>query len=142
MKRFLVTFACALTTAPGLAQPAADAEPGWQPKGWLDTNAPAEHCIAFALYTVHDGTLKMTAQLYPLADGVDRTVELRVRPIGRGRARGARSRGRPWTRPPTAGPTRTTSAGSRTSGSTTLGPRHDYDYRVVAAGGLGRRSTV
>ncbi|MEM6675870.1 MAG: hypothetical protein AAF726_23675 [Planctomycetota bacterium] len=34
--------------------------------------------ICFALYTVHDGTLKLTAQLYPLEDGDPRTVRLEV----------------------------------------------------------------
>ncbi|MEM0983586.1 MAG: hypothetical protein AAGI17_06530 [Planctomycetota bacterium] len=45
---------------------------------------PADRAIAFALYTAHDGVLKMTAQLYPLAEGVDRTVMLEVRPSGSG----------------------------------------------------------
>lgn len=40
---------------------------------------PVEEAICFSLYTTHDGVLKMTAQLYPLADGVDRTVTLQVR---------------------------------------------------------------
>lgn len=40
---------------------------------------PAEQAIAFCLYTTHAGILKMTAQLYPLADGVDRTVTLQIR---------------------------------------------------------------
>ncbi|MEM7477302.1 MAG: hypothetical protein AAF483_20140, partial [Planctomycetota bacterium] len=30
--------------------------------------------ICFALYTVHDKTLKLTAQLYPLGDDDDKTV--------------------------------------------------------------------
>jgi hypothetical protein len=34
--------------------------------------------ICFALYTVHEGTLKLTAQLYPLADDADRTVRLEI----------------------------------------------------------------
>lgn len=58
------------------------AQDAFVPKDWLDTAAPAEQCIAFALYTTHAGTLKMTAQLYPLADGVDRNVTLSVRPRG------------------------------------------------------------
>ena len=83
----------ALTTALGLSaalagaqtQPDASAHDGaWEPENWLDTAAPPEHCIAFALYTVHDGTLKMTAQLYPLADGVERAVQLQTRPRGSG----------------------------------------------------------
>ncbi len=39
--------------------------------------------ICFALYTVHDKTLKLTAQLYPLADGAPRTVRLEVQKDGR-----------------------------------------------------------
>lgn len=51
-----------------------------EPETWpINLNVPKEHAIAFALYTVHDGTLKLTAQLYPLADGVDREVRLQVR---------------------------------------------------------------
>lgn len=34
--------------------------------------------ICFALYTVHDQTLKLTAQLYPLADGDPKTASLEV----------------------------------------------------------------
>ncbi len=37
-----------------------------------------EDVICFALYTVHEGTLKLTAQLYPLPDGADRTVRLEI----------------------------------------------------------------
>ena len=35
--------------------------------------------ICFALYTVQDNILKLTAQLYPLEDGEDRTVRLEIR---------------------------------------------------------------
>ncbi len=52
------------------------------PEDWTDTAAPVEQSVAFALYTTHAGTLKMTAQLYPLADGIDREVALSVRPRG------------------------------------------------------------
>ena len=38
--------------------------------------------ICFALYTVHDNTLKLTAQLYPLKEGEDRTVRLEVKQDG------------------------------------------------------------
>ncbi|MFP6615331.1 MAG: hypothetical protein VCB26_02890 [Candidatus Hydrogenedentota bacterium] len=34
--------------------------------------------ICFALYTVHENTLKLTAQLYPLQDGEDRNARLEV----------------------------------------------------------------
>lgn len=39
---------------------------------------PKEEAICFCLYTTHDGVLKLTAQLYPLADGVDRAVVLQI----------------------------------------------------------------
>lgn len=38
--------------------------------------------ICFALYTVHDNTLKLTAQLYPLTSGESRTVRLEVQKNG------------------------------------------------------------
>ncbi len=34
--------------------------------------------ICFALYTVHDQTLKLTAQLYPIAEGETKTVRLEI----------------------------------------------------------------
>ncbi|MFK7742301.1 MAG: alkaline phosphatase D family protein [Planctomycetota bacterium] len=68
---------------------AASAPKAFEPTNWLDTAAPVDQCIAFALYTVQAGTLKMTAQLYPLADGVEREVLLFVRP----RAGGAQADG-------------------------------------------------
>ena len=49
---------------------------------WLKTNVPTEDAICFALYTVHHGVLKMTVQLYPLSDGVDRVVELQIYQAG------------------------------------------------------------
>jgi hypothetical protein len=38
--------------------------------------------ICFAMYTVQDGTLKMMAQLYPLADEDSRTVQLQIEKNG------------------------------------------------------------
>lgn len=67
------------------AAPALATDPettAWQPTDWTDINAPTEQCIAFALYTTHNGTLKLTAQLYPLADGVSREATLLVREPG------------------------------------------------------------
>ncbi|MFW6114265.1 MAG: metallophosphoesterase family protein [bacterium] len=51
-----------------------------QPVGdnWLKTDVPAEDAICFALYTVNNDTLKMTAQLYPLADDIERVVKLQI----------------------------------------------------------------
>lgn len=47
-------------------------------KGYLDLNVPRDQVICFALYTVSDGTLKMTAQLYPLLPDESRTVTLEI----------------------------------------------------------------
>ena len=38
--------------------------------------------ICFALYTVHNNIMKMTAQLYPLKEGEDRTVGLEIKQSG------------------------------------------------------------
>ncbi len=43
--------------------------------------SPAEQ-ICFVLYTSHEGVLKLTAQLYPLADGAPREVRLETRTDG------------------------------------------------------------
>ena len=54
-------------------------------RGRADLAIPAvskKDVICFALYTVHDGTLKLTAQLYPLAEDDDRTVRLEVQRDG------------------------------------------------------------
>ncbi len=40
---------------------------------------PNDRQICFVLYTVHDNTMKLTAQLYPLEEGDPRTVRLEVR---------------------------------------------------------------
>ncbi len=39
--------------------------------------------ICFALYTVHDNTLKLTAQLYPLSDSDPKTVRLEIEKDGK-----------------------------------------------------------
>lgn len=39
---------------------------------------PRDEVICFALYTVHDETLKLTAQLYPLQDGEERRARLEL----------------------------------------------------------------
>ena len=40
---------------------------------------PRDKVICFALYTVHNNILKMTAQLYPLKKGEDRSVRLQIK---------------------------------------------------------------
>lgn len=41
-------------------------------------DVPRDKVICFALYTVQNNIMKMTAQLYPLAEGEDRTVRLEL----------------------------------------------------------------
>ena len=42
-----------------------------------------DEVICFALYTVHEKTLKLTAQLYPLEAGESRKAQLEVRRDGK-----------------------------------------------------------
>jgi len=46
-------------------------------------DVPRDEVICFALYTVSDGVLKLSAQLYPLRDGESREVRLEVESGGR-----------------------------------------------------------
>ena len=58
-------------------------DPFWNGRAWDDLAVPAERSICFVLYTTHatdEGrVLKMTVQLYPLAEGVGRDVHLEIR---------------------------------------------------------------
>ncbi|MEM7202659.1 MAG: hypothetical protein AAF628_20490 [Planctomycetota bacterium] len=45
-------------------------------------DVPRDEVIGFALYTVHGGVLKLTAQLYPLEQGESRTVALELERAG------------------------------------------------------------
>lgn len=81
MKRVIVAVLAAIACVSSIAQD----------KGWLNIDRPAEEAICFALYTVHDGTLKLTAQLYPLGDDVGREALLQVR-VGDAWAEAARVR--------------------------------------------------
>ncbi len=51
-------------------------------QSWMVTKAAAEDVICFALYTVHNNTLKLTAQLYELNADADRTVRLEIKDGG------------------------------------------------------------
>ncbi len=52
-------------------------------ENWLDIdNVPDEDAICFALYTVNNNILKLTAQLYPLQKDVDRIVKLQIQKEG------------------------------------------------------------
>ena len=46
---------------------------------WKVTQVPEDEVICFTLYTVHDGVLKLTAQLYELPAEADHTVRLQVK---------------------------------------------------------------
>ena len=53
---------------------------------WADLSIPEvdrKDVICFALYTVHDNTLKLTAQLYPLTQDDSQTVRLEVEKDGK-----------------------------------------------------------
>ena len=52
---------------------------GKAPKRLINLNVPREDVIAFALYTTHEGTLKLSAQLYPLFDDESREVSLELK---------------------------------------------------------------
>ncbi|MCB9769707.1 MAG: hypothetical protein H6752_16040 [Candidatus Omnitrophica bacterium] len=47
-----------------------------------DLDVPRDEVICFALYTVNDNILKLTAQLYPLKEGEDRTLRLEIKEGG------------------------------------------------------------
>jgi len=49
---------------------------------WKVTRVPEEEVICFTLYTVHNGILKLTAQLYELPPEADRTVRLQIKRAG------------------------------------------------------------
>lgn len=48
----------------------------------LYTDVARDEVICFALYTVHDGVLNLTAQLYPLEEGDSRSVRLEIEKDG------------------------------------------------------------
>lgn len=131
-QKLLCTFAafCLLTAS---IAPAVAAAPTWPID--LD-NVPPEEAICFALYTVHDGVLKMTAQLYPLADGIDRTVKLQIRDGGTWRDVAAtKVSEEPYGRPQENIKRWTAHFRVEDWDAT-----QNYTYRVVAAGGAAKYS--
>ena len=52
------------------------------PSPIVDLRVPRDEVVAFGIYTVHDGVLKLTAQLYPLYPAESRTVRLEVQRDG------------------------------------------------------------
>jgi len=84
MKRYVSPLVCglaiALASAPALAQQKKQASSG---RAVLEIpEVEKKDIICFALYTVHDNILKLTAQLYPLAAGDPRTVRLEIEKDG------------------------------------------------------------
>jgi len=71
--------------AAGQAKPKPKPTPRRRPRNtaWMVTKVAPEKVICFALYTVHKGVLKLTAQLYELDKGADRTVRLEIRKGGK-----------------------------------------------------------
>ena len=50
--------------------------PSWRCGGQMIPDVARDQVICFALYTVEDGTLKLSAQLYPLREGEPRKINL------------------------------------------------------------------
>ncbi|MBX3179613.1 MAG: hypothetical protein KF886_19840 [Candidatus Hydrogenedentes bacterium] len=77
--RFLSILAAAALLALGWALPAPAQDPAPQRQGPPPiVQYDADDVFCFALYTVQDRVLKLTAQLYPLPDGADHTVRLEI----------------------------------------------------------------
>jgi len=69
-----------LVVAPAEAAQPEQKRPANRPAGLLDIpKVSKDQVICFALYTVDDGVLKLTAQLYPLDEDDPRTVRLEVK---------------------------------------------------------------
>lgn len=56
---------------------------GWDIKEATIPNVPRDQVICFALYTVQDQVLKLSAQFYPLLEGETRDVELQIQRDGK-----------------------------------------------------------
>ena len=100
---------------------------------WKSTDVALEDSIAFALYTAHGGVLKLTAQLYPLPDGVSREMEMMVRARGDSDWRSAgrtRVDDSPYGSP--QADTKRWLAHFRIAG---WDQSTDWEYKLVAAGG-------
>jgi len=80
----LLVFVGGLPASDGAApQPRPKPKPGAGRAGLLEIpKVGKDEVICFALYTVNDNILKLTAQLYPLEEGDPRTVRLEVKQDG------------------------------------------------------------
>ena len=82
-RRSILTLCCAalVISQVGAAQPSPKGNNG---RALLSIpEVASKDVICFALYTVHDMTLKLTAQLYPLPKDAPRTVRLEIQREGR-----------------------------------------------------------
>ncbi len=78
----LIILCCAVLTMPATAD-AQQKNKGGKAGAILDIpEVASKDIICFALYTVHDKTLKLTAQLYPVPPGAPKTVRLEVEKDG------------------------------------------------------------
>jgi len=79
----ILTAVVGFTFSRGIAAPAKPKQPAADAGGLLEIPAVGkDQVICFALYTVHNNVLKLTAQLYPLEEGDPRTVRLEVKQDG------------------------------------------------------------
>ncbi len=81
--RTLVSLAVITSLAAGLIVGVSRARARLRNPPWKITQVPMDEVICFTLYTVHDGILKLTAQLYELPPEADRTVRLQIKRAGR-----------------------------------------------------------
>ena len=86
LRTLILSLAVASATGPAFAQANAKAAPKRKRPAkvaWEITKMPKDQVICMALYTVHKGVLKLTAQLYELDADADRTVRLEIKKGGK-----------------------------------------------------------
>ena len=84
MKLLQTLLACCLTLTIAIPADAQQKQKGKKGRAMLTIpEVEKKDIICFALYTVHDGTLKLTAQLYPLAEDDPKTVRLEIEKDGK-----------------------------------------------------------
>ncbi len=83
-KLIQIALSCLLATLIGTSLLAQQKKPKRPARADLTIpDVKRSEVICFALYTVHDKTLKLTAQLYPLADSDPKTARLEIEKDGR-----------------------------------------------------------
>ena len=79
MKLLQTLLACCFALAIAIPADAQQKQKGKKGRAVLTIpEVEKKDIICFALYTVHDGTLKLTAQLYPLAEDDPKAVRLEI----------------------------------------------------------------